>query len=178
MSALATAAHVISRFNDTLGRGIAWLALAMVLVQFAIVVMRYVFGLGSIFMQESVVYMHGLMFMLGAAYTLRHDGHVRVDIFYRDASPRAKALVDLAGVCGLLVPVCVVILIYSVPYVRSSWAVFEGSKETSGIQGVFLLKSVIILFTVLLLLQGVAVAARAILTITGNAPAPDEKGAF
>lgn len=176
MKGLAAFARAIDWLNDTVGRTVAWLALAMVLMQFAVVVLRYVFGIGSIFMQESIVYMHGLLFMLAAGYNLLHGGHVRVDIFYRDAPAKAKALVDLLGVIGLLIPVAVVILIYSMPYVRASWAVFEGSRETSGIQGVFLLKTVVIIFAVLVLLQGIAMAIGAAIVLTaGERPPTPER---
>ena len=84
-------AHSIDRFNDTIGRKIAWVALAMAGVQFIVVLMRYVFGVSEIWLQESILYMHGILFMLGAGYTLLHNGHVRIDIFYRDASPARKA---------------------------------------------------------------------------------------
>ncbi len=153
----------------------AWLALLMVVVQFVVVVLRYVFGVGSIMMQESIVYMHGILFMLGAGYTLLHGGHVRVDIFYRPASETFKAWVDLFGVVVLLLPVCILIFIYSLPYVENSWHVFEGSKETSGIQGVFLLKTVILVFATLVILQGVSLALHSILRIAGSEHAgPDE----
>ena len=177
MKGLAAFARAVDRLNDTVGRTVAWLALAMVLMQFAVVVLRYIFGFGSIFMQESIVYMHGLLFMLGAGYNLLHGGHVRVDIFYSDAPAKAKAVVDLVGVIVLLIPVSIVILIYSMPYVRASWAVFEGSKETSGIQGVFLLKSVVIIFAVLVLLQGIAMAVGAaiVLTTGERPPAPEPR---
>nr|WP_184046062.1 TRAP transporter small permease subunit [Roseospira visakhapatnamensis] len=149
----------------------------MVLVQFLVVVLRYVFGLGFIWMQESIVYMHGLLFMVGAGYTLLQDGHVRVDVFYRDASRRRQALVNLAGSVLFLIPFCTLILWVSIDYVGNAWRVLEGSKETSGIQGVFLLKSVILVFGALVLLQGVSVIARSLLTLTGrdgDAPRPGE----
>jgi TRAP-type mannitol/chloroaromatic compound transport system permease small subunit len=168
VNALAVIARRIDRLNEAIGRHVAWLALAMVLVQLAVVVMRYVFGVSSIFMQESIVYMHGLLFMLAAGYTLLHDGHVRVDIFYAGAAPRTKALVDLIGVVLLLVPVCAVILLYSWPYVRAAWSILEGSRETSGIPAVYLLKTAILVFTILLLLQGLSLALHSLLVIAGR----------
>ena len=133
-----------------IGHATAWVALAMVLVQFLVVMMRYVFGVGWIMMQESVTYMHAFLFMVGAGYTLLQDGHVRVDIFYRGASERFKNLVDVFGVILFMIPACLVIGIYSWPYVHNSWKVLEGSKETSGIQGIYLLKSLLIVFAVLM----------------------------
>jgi len=157
----------INAFNNRIGIVIAWAALAMVAVQFAVVIMRYVYGIGSIFMQEAVIYLHGTLFMVGAGYTLLHGGHVRIDIFYRAASPRRKAVVNLLGVLLFLIPVCALIGWASWPYVQSSWAVFEGSREVSGIQGVFLLKSVILVFVVLMILQGISLALHSVLILAG-----------
>ena len=106
MSSLLAVARMIDALNETIGRSVAWLALFMVLVQFIVVVMRYVFGIGSIFMQESIVYMHAIVFLAAAGYTLLHDGHVRVDIFYGSATPRQKAIVNLLGVLIFLWPIC------------------------------------------------------------------------
>lgn len=170
MDSLDNFATKIDSLNEWVGRTAAWLALAMVLIQFLVVVMRYVFGVGSIMMQESVIYMHAFLFLIGAGYTLLRGGHVRVDVFYREATPRKKAITDLIGVFVFLIPVCAVIGWFSWPYVVSSWAVFEGSKETSGIQGVFVLKTAIIAFTALITLQGISMALRCILIIKGVAP--------
>ena len=170
MSYLSWLAGRIDALNDTVGKAVAWLALAMVLVQFTVVVMRYVFGIGSIFMQESIIYLHAVVFMVGAGYTLLHNGHVRVDIFYREASARRKAVVDLAGVALFLLPVCGLIWWGSWPYVANSWRVFEGSRETSGIQAVFLLKSVILVFVALVVLQGLSMAARSVIVLLGAEP--------
>jgi TRAP-type mannitol/chloroaromatic compound transport system permease small subunit len=148
------------------------MALAMVLVQFVVVLLRYVFGVGSLFLQESIVYLHGTMFMVGAGYTLLYGHHVRVDVFYREASARWKALVDLAGSVLFLVPVCTLIGIYSWPYVSRAWAIREGSIESSGIQAVFLLKTVILIFAALMILQGISLALKSILSLAGITPPP------
>jgi TRAP-type mannitol/chloroaromatic compound transport system permease small subunit len=134
--------------------------------------MRYVLGVGSVWMQESILYAHAALFMLAAAWTLAVDGHVRVDIFYADASPRAKALIDLAGALALLLPLTLVLVVLSVPYVARSWTILEGSRETSGLPAVFLLKTLIPLFAVLLALQGIAQAIRAARVIAGRSAAP------
>jgi TRAP-type mannitol/chloroaromatic compound transport system permease small subunit len=168
LSQLASLARIIDAVNEWVGRTIAWAALAMVLVQFTVVVLRYVFGFGSILMQESVIYLHAILFMIGAGYTLLHEGHVRLDIFYRDTSVRTKALVDLWGSIGLLIPVTVLIWWSSWPYVAGSWKVLEGSKETSGIHAVFLLKTVILVFAALMLVQGISLMAKSILTLKGR----------
>lgn len=175
MSSLRFIADTISTFNDRLGRVTAWLALLMVLVQFVVVLMRYVFGVGSIAMQESIVYMHGVLFMVGAGYTLLHDGHVRVDIFYRGADLRAKATIDLLGSLFLLLPVVTLVWIYSLPYVTRAWSVLEGSKETSGIQGVYLLKTVVLAFCALVALQGIALAVRSLVVLLEGSSATDSQ---
>ncbi len=164
---LVSVAQRIDALNENIGKAVAWLALLMVIVQFIVVIMRYVFGIGSIFMQESIIYLHATVFMLGAGYTLLHNGHVRVDIFYREASPRRKAVVDLLGVMIFLIPVLALIWWGSWPYVANSWRVFEGSRETSGIQAVFLLKTVILVFVVLVVLQGISLAIRSLLILAG-----------
>ena len=163
--ALATA---FSGVTKTTGRAVMWLLLIMALVQFAVVLLRYVFGINEIFTQESITYMHGAVFLLAAGYALLTNDHVRVDIFYRDASPKRKAVIDLLGTYLFLFPICLIILWTASPYVARSWAFFEGSADTSGIQGVFLLKSLIPAFAVLLAIAGFVVAHRAVETLKGR----------
>jgi TRAP-type mannitol/chloroaromatic compound transport system permease small subunit len=160
-SASLAFADRIDRLNAAIGRTVAWLCLLVVLVQFAVVLMRYVFGLGSIWLTETIIYGHATLFMLAAAWTLREGGHVRVDIFYADAGPRRRALIELGGALLLLLPFMLVLLWFAVPYVARSWAILETSRETSGLPGVFLLKTLIPLFAALMALQGVAQAIRA-----------------
>lgn len=159
----------LDALTERIGRGIAWLVIAMMLVQFTLVVMRYVFSIHSIVMQESVMAMHAMVFMLGAAWTLRHDGHVRVDIFYRKLSARGRAWVDLGGTLFLLIPVVLFIAIGSFGYVRSSWAILERSSD-SGLPTVFLLKSLILVMMALLLLQGIAQLIRQALILRHRLP--------
>ena len=158
-------AQLPDQMNDYVGRSVAWLTLVMVLVTFVVVVLRYLFNIGWIAMQESIVYMHALVFMLGASYTLRHDGHVRVDIIYNRLGLRGRAWVELLGNLLLLMPVTLFIIWVSWDYVASSWSLLEGSREAGGLPGVFLLKTTIPLMGLLLLLQGVANALRALLQI-------------
>ena len=157
----------IDRLSAAVGRAVMWCLLFMVLAEFALVLMRYVLGVGSIWLQESVIYAHAALFMLASAWTLSVDGHVRVDIFYADAAPRTKALVDLLGALLLLLPFALALVFLSVPYVARAWTILEGSRETSGLPAVFLLKTLIPLFAALLALQGVAQALRAALTLAG-----------
>ena len=168
MNYLAGFVRTIDRLNDCIGRGVAWLTLAMVLITFLVVILRYVFSLGWVAMQESYVWLHGIVFMVGAGYTLLHNGHVRVDIFYRPASARYKAWVDLFGVILLLLPVVVVVIWGSWDYVLESWIRMEESREAGGLPGLFMLKTVILVFCILLALQGLSLAARSFLVLAGH----------
>jgi len=163
---LTAIANLIDRLIAAFGRAVIWLALAVVLLQFAVVVLRYALSLGSIWLSESVLYAHAALFMLAAAWTLQVNGHVRVDVFYADASPRTKALVDLLGALLLLLPFMAVILWFALPYVARSWAILERSREASGLPLVYLLKTLIPLFALLMALAGIAQAIRAALALT------------
>jgi TRAP-type mannitol/chloroaromatic compound transport system permease small subunit len=158
---MTAVADRIDRITSALGRAAAWLALVVVLLQFALVVVRYLFGFGSVWLTETVIYAHAAMFMLAAAWTLQASGHVRVDIFYSDASMRTKALIDLVGALLLLLPFMIVLIRLSVPYAARSWTILEHSQEASGLPLVFVLKTLIPLFALLMALQGIAQAIRA-----------------
>jgi TRAP-type mannitol/chloroaromatic compound transport system permease small subunit len=157
----------IDELSEHTGRVIAWLTLGTVLLTFTVVVLRYGFDAGSIAMQEAVSYLHAGVFMLGAAYTLKHDGHVRVDIVYRRLSARGQALVNLLGTLLLLLPVCLYIMTSSWDYVAISWNLREGSQEAGGLNAVFLLKTAIPVMAVLLMLQGIAIAIHSLLQLLG-----------
>ena len=161
-------AATIDCVNTAIGRAAAWCCLYVVVVEFALVVMRYALGIGSIRVQESVIYAHAALFMLAAAWVLKTDGHVRVDIFYADAKPRTKAAIDLLGTVIFLAPFAAALLLLSLPYAARSWAIFERSPEASGLPFVFLLKTLIPLFALLIGLQGIAQAIRAVLTLRGQ----------
>ena len=175
-SRLDRVADRLDGFAELTGRAVSWLTLAMVLATLAVVILRYLFDIGSIALQESITYLHAVVFMLGAAYTLKHDAHVRVDIFYQQRSPRTRAWINLLGTLLLLLPVCLLIFLGSLGYVTSSWSILEGSREAGGLDGVFLLKSVIPLMAVLLLLQGGAHALRSWLVIKGYATSAESDG--
>lgn len=155
-------AAAIDRLNDRIGALVAWAALAIVLIQFAVVILRYGFGIGSVWMQESLVYLFASLFMLTAADALRRDAHVRVDIWHRTATPRAKILVELAGTVLLLWPFALTVLWKAWPYVAKAVAVREGSAEVAGIPAVWLLKCEILAFAALLVLQGLATVIRGV----------------
>jgi TRAP-type mannitol/chloroaromatic compound transport system permease small subunit len=155
-------AATIDRATAAIGRAASWCALFVVLMGFAVVLLRYVLGVGSLWLQESIIYAHAALFLLAAAWTLKEGGHVRVDVFYASASPRTKALVDLWGALLLLLPFALALLWFSVPYVARSWMLLERSRETSGLPLVFVLKTLIPLFAVLLALQGLSQAIKSI----------------
>ncbi len=153
-------AEMIDGLNRALAKGLRWLALAMVLIQFGIVIGRYVFGVNSIAVQESVLYLHAILFMLAAGFTLLVDKHVRVDIFYAKASPAARRRVDILGHLFLLLPSMAALAYWSWPSVRNSWAILEGPISVGGIEAVFLLKSLIPAFCLLVALQSLALLLR------------------
>jgi len=142
----------------------------MVLVTFVVVVLRYVFDVGLIWLQESVIWMHGFVFMVGAAYTLQQEEHVRVDIFYREMSPERRAWVDLIGVAVFLLPLCVLLGWKAFDYVAVSWQLQEASRESGGLPYplIPLLKSILVVMPVMVGLQGVALLSRCVRTIRSD----------
>ncbi len=167
----------IDQLSERLGQGVAWLTLALVLLTFLVVVLRYLFNIGSVALQESLLYIHSLIFMLGAAYTLLHDSHVRVDVLYRPLSARRKALINLLGTLFILFPFCGFIGYISWEYVSNSWGYWEGSRESGGLDAVFVLKGLILIMPLLLFLQGIAESLRSILILQGHdIPPVDESG--
>ena len=150
------------------GKSVAWLMLVMVLLSFAIVVLRYGFNLGWIWLQESVTYLHVTVFTVVTAWALQQDGHVRVDIFYAKMTGKKRALVDLAGTLIFLVPFCIFILVTALPYVSNSWKFLETSREAGGLPLVFLLKSMILIMPVLLLGQALINLADSVRTLRNN----------
>lgn len=170
MPALRTCVHYIDIFTDRSGRLVAWLVLAMALLTTIVVVLRYGFNTGSIMAQEAVTYMHGCLFMLGAAYALKNESHVRVDIFYRNFSPRTRAWVNSLGGIVFLMPLCAFICFASWNYVSESWAIYETSPEPGGIPAVYLLKSLLPLMAITLFLQGVAETLRNMLVLVEKQP--------
>ncbi|WP_414828572.1 TRAP transporter small permease subunit [Alteromonas sp. H39] len=161
--------RTIDKFNAALCRWVSIGTLIMVLLTFLIVVLRYGFQMGWIALQESVMYLHALVFMVGIAHTLRAEGHVRVDVLYRKMSARSQAWVNLVGTLVFLVPVCITVAVISFPYVAESWKLLESSQEAGGLPLVFLLKSLIPLFAGLTLLQGLSDIARYAHQLKGGA---------
>jgi TRAP-type mannitol/chloroaromatic compound transport system permease small subunit len=165
----ATASR-IDAINVLTGRVVAWLTLVMVLSTVVVVVLRYVFDIGQIWLQEAVTWMHGVVFMLGAAYTLQRDEHVRVDIFYRDLGPKGRGIVNCLGVLLFLAPTCVFLFLASLEYVSASWAIHEVSRDAGGLPYplVPLSKSILLLMPIAVSLQGVSMLLVSIRQIRGS----------
>lgn len=166
MILLSKISQRINQFSNSVGQVIAWLTLLLVILVMTVVISRYLLGVGSIAIQESVSYVHAIIFMLGLAFTLQRGGHVRVDIFYREFSPRRKAIVDLIGAAIFLLPFCGLILFGSWDYVMASWSIRETSSETGGIAAVYLLKTLMIIMPITLGLQGVGQIIESVLVLT------------
>jgi|TARA_B110000240_G_C13445154_1_gene429968 TRAP-type mannitol/chloroaromatic compound transport system permease small subunit len=151
---------LFDKINEFVGKNISWFIILMVIVQLAIVMSRYIYGIGFLKLQELLIYLHGSLFTLAAGYTLLKDEHVRVDLIYREASQKYKSLINIFGSLIFLIPFCVLTFSTSLPYVKRSWKILEGSPETSGLNAVFILKTVLIIFPILLLLQSFSIIIR------------------
>ena len=152
--------NVIDKFTDLLGKIISWLTVVMLLNVLIVVVARYFLGFGSIALQESVTYLQCAVFMLGLSYTLKHDGHVRVDILYRNYSNKNKAMVNFLGGLFFLVPLTILLFVTSWDYVLASWSIRETSAENNGLPFVYLLKSLMLVMPLTLLIQGLVEILR------------------
>ncbi len=162
-----SAAHLLDRISIIAGQAFSWLTLIMVITTFVIVVMRYVFDAGLIWLQESVIWMHALVFMMGAAYTLQQEDHVRVDIFYRELSVTGRAWIDIAGSVLFLLPLCGFLAYQAYDFVAISWSLHEASRESGGLPYplVPMLKSILLLMPIAVTLQGVSLILRSIAII-------------
>ena len=157
--------ELINKTNIMLGKFFSWSLLLMVILTFIIVILRYLFNIGFIWMQEMVRYLYAAVFMLCAAYTLARDEHVRVDIFYSKLKDRYKIIVNVIGALLFLIPVCLCILYYSFTYVINSWAQLEGSLEERGLHAVYLLKTLIWAFAIMLVLQSIYIISKGYLKL-------------
>jgi len=146
----------LDRISENIGRLSSWLVAAMVLVTCTVVILRYGLNMGSVFLQDVVLYLHGALFLLGAAFTLKRDSHVRVDIFYRDFSNKKKALVNILGNLFFLMPFCLTVFIYSWGFVEFSWRIMEKSPEPNGVPLVYLQKTLLLVVCFLLFLQSIS----------------------
>ncbi len=168
MRLLAGIAALICAVNLMIGKTFAWLSLGIVVVCFTVVVQRYIFATSYVWMQDLYIWLNGAMFTAVAGFALLRDDHVRVDIFYRPAKMRTRALTDLIGVFLFLLPFTGVVYVYSMPFVLRAWGHYESSANVGGMPGLFILKSFVIAFVVLIALQGVAMVIRSILVLSGN----------
>jgi TRAP-type mannitol/chloroaromatic compound transport system permease small subunit len=174
---LETFVRGVDALNEWLGRTIAWFTLGTVLICFVVVVLRYVFLTGVIWLQEAYVWLHAIVFMVGAGYTFKHGGHVKVDIFYGQLSARRKAWVDIFGTIVFLGPFLYVVARYSYQFIASAWQIGEISGQPGGFQQLYLLKTVIWIFVLVVGLQGLALIARRVLFLSGveaHSPANEE----
>ena len=168
MNFFQSTADTIDTLNDWVGKSVAWLTFGCVLVCFTVVILRYVFSIGFIWLQELYVWEHAVVFMLGSGYTYLHNGHVKVDIFYNKFSPRGQAWVEIFGVLVFLFPWLCILIWTSVPFMLSSWRVLEPSHQANGLPGYFLLKSTIWIFAFLIGLQGISKICRSILFLKNH----------
>ena len=152
-----------------IGRSVAGLTIIMVIVTCIVVVARYMFNAGSIALQESVMYMHGAVFMLAIAFTLKEKGHVRVDVLHERFSEKTRALIDMLGCVCFLLPVSTFIFWASLDYVGFSWSLSESSAQPGGLPGVYLLKTLIPAMAGLLMIQGFAELVRAFINFQQKA---------
>ena len=168
MSALARLSIIIDKVNTFIGNLCAIFAFSMVIVVFTVVVLRYGFNIGFIWMQEVYVWLHSFVFMLGAGFTYLANEHVRIDVFYRDASKKYKAIVDLLGNIVLLLPFLYIIWKYSYPFVYRSFLMNEVSREAGGMPALFILKSAILWFCLVLFLQVISNICKSLLILSNN----------
>lgn len=168
MKLLGRIAAIICAINTVVGTILSWLSVGIVLVCFTVVVQRYVFAISYVWMQDLYIWLNGAMFTAVAGYALLRDSHVRVDIFYRPASPRRKAVIDLVGVLVFLMPAMYVVWAYAWPFVMRSWRYGEGSANVGGMPGLYVLKTFILVFAALIALQGLAMILRSVLMLVGR----------
>lgn len=168
MQLSAFLSHFVQRqyqFQNTLGKWVAWGTLSLVIITALVVVLRYGFNTGSIALQESVMYNHAILFMLGMSYTYAHDQHVRVDVLYSQLDTHKKALVNLVGTVLFALPVMAFVIWASWDYIGTSWQIKESSAEAGGIAYLYMLKTLIAIMAGLVILQSLAVLTQAYLTL-------------
>ena len=175
MKVLKKLCHWIDSLNQWVGRGVAWVTLGLVLVVFVDVVMRYLFNTSFVFTQELEWHLFGFIFLMGAGYTLLHDGHVRVDIVYQRLGFKSRAWVNLGGVLLFLIPGCIMVIATSWKFTMTSFAMLEGSPDPGGIPFRFILKGCIPVGFTLLLLQGISLGMHSIMQILGIEEAKEEE---
>lgn len=170
MAALEKLASLIDAFNGFIGRVGSWAVLPVALVAFAVVAMRYALNIGYPWLQESYVWLHGAAVLLISGWVLERGGHVRVDLFYKSASAKAKAWIDIIGVTLFLMPMMGFLFWWSLPLVQRSWRLMERSPTNDGLTFAYLMKTVIPVFCVLMMLQGLAMLLRNVVVLARAKP--------
>ena len=156
---------VIDKISELTGRISSWFVVLMVLITCLVVIMRYILGLGSVLLQDIVLYLHASLFLLGASFAFKRDSHVRVDIFYRDLSNKNKSVINLVGNLVLLQPLCLVIFLYSWGFVEFSWQILESSPEPDGLPFVYLQKTLLLLMSFFLWIQSISEILKSLILL-------------
>ena len=175
MNVLRSFCNCIDAVNEWMGRLAGWVTLGLVLVVFVDVVMRYLFNTSYVFTQELEWHLFGFIFLIGAGYTLLHDGHVRVDIIYQRLGPRGQAWINLIGVVFFMLPGCIMVIVTSWKFMYLSWSVMEGSPDPGGIPFRFLLKGTITAGFVLLTFQGLSLGLHSLFQLMGKEPMKEDE---
>ena len=175
MKTLVFISRLIDRLNEWVGRGVSWVTLGLVLVVFVDVCMRYILNTSFVFTQELEWHLFAFIFLIGAGYTLLHDGHVRVDIIYQRLGPKGRAWINLVGVVLFLFPGCIMIIMTSLKFVHNSWSIMEGSPDPGGIPMRFIIKGAIPTGFFLLLLQGASLGIHSLMQLLGKEPEDGDK---
>ncbi len=175
MKTLVFISRMIDRLNEWVGRGVSWVTLGLVLVVFVDVCMRYILNTSFVFTQELEWHLFAFIFLIGAGYTLLHDGHVRVDIIYQRLGPRGRAWINLVGVVLFLFPGCIMIIMTSLKFVHNSWSIMEGSPDPGGIPMRFIVKAAIPTGFFLLLLQGASLGIHSLMQLLDKEPEERDK---
>lgn len=172
---LKVVSKAIDTVNEWVGRGVSWVTLLLVLVVFVDVVMRYLFKTSFVFTQEMEWHLFGFIFLIGAGYTLLHDGHVRVDIIYQRLGTKGRAWINLIGVIFFLLPGCFLVITTSYKFAANSFSMLEGSPDPGGIPFRFIIKGTISVGYFLLILQGVSLGIHSLLQVLGIETVEEEK---
>jgi TRAP-type mannitol/chloroaromatic compound transport system permease small subunit len=166
MNGLLKLADLIDAMSTFLGRTLSWAMLPVVAVSFSVVSFRYVFGMGYPWLQEVYLWLHGAAVLLVAGWVFKEGGHVRVDLLYKRWSAKAKAWADIVGLLAFLYPMMGFLFWWSLPGVQRSWRLLERSQTQDGLQFVYIMKTVIPVFCVLMMIQGLSMLIRSIATVT------------
>ena len=165
MQYLERIVRIIDGLSDKIGYLVGWLTTIMVLVVFYDTFMRYVFQKGNVALQELEWHLFAVVFLIGAAYTLKQGGHVRVDIIYLKLSDKAKAWIDLLGIFVFLIPFSIMVILSTKGFIINSWDVREISPDPGGLPARYILKAMIPLGFSLLIVQGFSEACKSFMVI-------------